>query len=108
MKRATETEPTMKKNIATAIAAINGFLAIGTCGALECDTISLGSAFVRCLVFSAIVFASLRVVRNEERVEQEEARRAAARAARRAAREQESRPSGRDIHHVAFVRRSTG
>lgn len=95
----------MKKNIATIIAATNVFLAIGTCGALECDTISLGSAFVRCLVFSAIVFASLRVVRNEERVEQEEARRAAARAARRAAREQDARPAGRTIRPVALVRR---
>ena len=96
----------MKKNIAAAIAAAtNAFLAIGTCGALECDTISLGSAFIRCLVFSAIVFASLRVVRNEERVEQEEASRAAARAARRAAREQDARTSGRDIRPVALVRR---
>lgn len=65
----------MKKTIAAIIATANAFLAIGTCGALECDTISLGSAFVRCLVFSVIVFASLHVVRNEERVEQEEARR---------------------------------
>lgn len=95
----------MKKNIAAIIAATNVFLAIGTCGALECDTISLGSAFIRCLVFSAIVFASLRVVRNEERVEQEEARRAAARAARRAAYEQGTRPAGRDIRPVALVRR---
>lgn len=105
MNRATETEPEMKKNIAAIIAAANAFLAIGTCGALECDTISLGSALIRCLVFSAIVFASLRVVRNEERVEQEAARRAAARAARRAAREQESRHAGRDIRPVALVRR---
>ena len=59
MKRTTETEPPMKKNIAAIIAATNAFLAIGTCGALECDTISLGSAFIRCLVFSVIVFASL-------------------------------------------------
>lgn len=95
----------MKKNIAAIAAAINAFLAIGTCGALECDTISLGSAFIRCLVFSAIVFASLRVVRNEERVEQEEARRAAARAARRAACEQDVRTTGRDIRPVALVRR---
>lgn len=95
----------MKKNIAAAIAAINGFLAIGTCGALECDTIPLGSAFVRCLVFSAIVFVSLRVVRNEERIENEEASRAAARAARRAALEQESRLTVRDIRPVALVRR---
>ena len=95
----------MKKNLAAIIAATNAFFAIGTCGALECDTISLGSAFVRCLVFSVIVFASLRVVRNEERVEQEEARRAAARAARRAAYEQDTRPAGRDIRPVALVRR---
>lgn len=99
----------MKKNIAAIAAATNAFLAIGTCGALECDTISLGSAFVRCLVFSAIVFVSLRVVRNEERVEHEEARRAAARAAARAARravfEQDARPAGRDIRPVALVRR---
>lgn len=95
----------MKKNIAAIIAAANAFLAIGTCGALECDTISLGSAFVRCLVFSVIVFASLRVIRNEERVEHEEARRAAARAARRAAYEQDARPAGRDIRPVALVRR---
>lgn len=95
----------MKKNIATIIAATNVFLAIGTCGALECDTISLGSASVRCLVFSAIVFASLRVVRNEELAEQEEARRAAARAARRAAFEQDARPAGRNIRPVALVRR---
>lgn len=87
----------MKKNIAAIIAATNAFLAIGTCGALECDTISLGSAFVRCLVFSVIVFASLRVVRNEERVEHEEARRAAY--------EQDARPAGRDIRPVALVRR---
>lgn len=92
----------MKKNIAAIIATANAFLAIGTCGALECDTISLGSAFVRCLVFSAIVFASLRIVRNEERVEHEEARRAAA---RRAAREQDARPASRDIRPVALVRR---
>lgn len=105
MNRTTEMEPEMKKNIAAIIAATNAFLAIGTCGALECDTISLGSAFVRCLVFSAIVFASLRVVRNEERVEQEETRRAAARAARRAAREQDARTAGRDIRPVALVRR---
>lgn len=91
----------MKKNIAAIIAATNAFLAIGTCGALECDTISLGSAFVRCLVFSVIVFASLRVVRNEERVEQEEARRAA----RRAAFEHDTRPADRDIRPVALVRR---
>lgn len=95
----------MKKNIATIAAAINAFLAIGTCGALECDTISLGTAFVRCLVFSVIVFASLRVVRNEERVEQDEARRAAARVARRAAREQDAITAGRDIRPVALVRR---
>lgn len=95
----------MKKNIAAIIAAANAFLAIGTCGALECDTISLGSAFVRCLVFSVIVFASLRVIRNEERVEHEEARRAAARAARRAAYEQDARPASRDIRPVALVRR---
>lgn len=105
MNRTTEMEPEMKKNIAAIIAATNAFLAIGTCGALECDTISLGSAFVRCLVFSAIVFASLRVVRNEERVVQEETRRAAARVARRAAREQDARTAGRDIRPVALVRR---
>ena len=91
----------MKKTIAAIAAATNAFLAIGTCGALECDTISLGSAFVRCLVFSVIVFAFLRVVRNEERVEQEASRRAA----RRTAREQDARPAGRDIHPVALVRR---
>lgn len=95
----------MKKNIAAIIAAINVFLAIGTCGALECDTISLGSAFVRCFVFSVIVFASFRVVSNEERVEQEEARRAAARAARRTAYEQDTRTAGRTIRTVALVRR---
>lgn len=95
----------MKKTIATIIAAANEFLAIGTCGALECDTISLGSAFIRCLVFSVIVFASMRIVCNEERVEQEEARRAAARAARRAAYEQDARPASRDIRPVALVRR---
>lgn len=105
MNRTTETEPTMKKTIATIAATTNAFLAIGTCGALECDTISLGSAFVRCLVFSVIVFASLRVVRNEERVEHEEARRAAARAARRAAFEQDDRTACRDIRPVALVRR---
>lgn len=95
----------MKKTIAAIIAATNAFFAIGTCGALECDTISLGSALVRCLVFSVIFFAAISVVSNEERVEQEEARRAAARAARRAACEQDARPAGRDIRPVALVRR---
>ena len=95
----------MKKSIATVIAAISFLAACGTCGALECDVISPMDFIIRCAVCFACLFASLRVVRDEERFEVEAARRSAARAERRAKREQESRSAVRVARPVALVRR---
>lgn len=98
----------MKKHIAAAIAAINSLLVVGICGAIECDTMPLGKAFVICLVCSAIALASAKVVRDEERVEDEAVRRSAARAARRAEFaevEELSRLAHRPVRPVALVRR---
>lgn len=108
MKRATETEPEMKKHIAAAIAAINSLLVVGTCGAIECDTMPFGKAFLICLICSAIALASAKVVRDEERIEDEAALRSAARAARRAEfaeAEELSRLAHRPVRPVALVRR---
>lgn len=92
------------KNINTAIAVINTFAAVGTCGALECGTISLGTAFVRCLVFGAIALIAGRAASRAARREAADMRRAAARAARRAA--MSSREvSARRIESVRLARR---
>lgn len=37
------------------IVGIGMFLLIGTCGSLECDTISLGTAFIRLVVITLVV-----------------------------------------------------
>ena len=98
----------MKKHIAAAIAAINSLLVVGTCGAIECDTMPLGKAFLICMICSAIALASAKVVRDEERVEDEAVRRSAARAARRAEfaeAEELSRLAHRPVSPVALVRR---
>ena len=98
----------MKKHIAAAIAAINSLLVVGICGAIECDTMPLGKAFVICLVCSAIALVSAKVVRDEERTEDEAVRRSAARAARRvefAEVEELSRLAHRPVRPVALVRR---
>lgn len=98
----------MKKHIAAAIASINSLLVVGICGAIECDTMPLGKAFVICLVCSAIALASAKVVRDEERAEDEAVRRSAARAARRAEFaevEELSRLAHRPVRPVALVRR---
>ena len=63
----------MKKSIATVIAAISFLAACGTCGALECDVISPMDFIIRRAVCFAFLFASLRVVRDEERFEVEAA-----------------------------------
>lgn len=108
MKRATETEPEMKKRIAAAIAAINSLLVVGICGAIECDTMPLGRAFAICLICSVIALSSAKVVRDEERAEDETALRSAARAARRsefAEAEELSRLARRPVRPVALVRR---
>lgn len=96
----------MKKHIAAAIAAINSLLVVGICGAIECDTMPLGKAFLICMICSAIALASAKVVRDEERVEDEAVRRSAARAARRAefAEDEElARLAHRPVRHVALV-----
>lgn len=36
------------------IVGISMFLLIGTCGSLECDTISLGTAFIRLIVITLV------------------------------------------------------
>lgn len=98
----------MKKHIAAAIATINSLLVVGTCGAIECDTMPLGRAFAVCLVCSAIALVSAKVVRDEERIEDEAAFRSAARAARRAEFaevEELSRLAYRPVRPVALVRR---
>lgn len=98
----------MKKHIAAAIAAINSLLVVGICGAIECDTMLLGKAFVICLICSAIALVSAKVIRDEARVEDEAARRSAARAARRAEfaeAEELSRLAYRPVRPVALVRR---
>lgn len=98
----------MKKHIAAAIAAINSLLVLGICGAIECDTMPLGKAFLICLVCSAIALVSAKVVRDEERAEDEAARCSAARAARRsefAEVEKLSRLAHRPVRPVALVRR---
>lgn len=108
MKRTTETEFEMKKHIAAAIASINFLLVVGICGAIECDTMSLGKAFLICLICSAIALASAKVVRDEEQTEDEAVRRSAARAARRAefAEDEElARFAHRPVRPVALVRR---
>lgn len=96
----------MKKNISIIIAATNAFLTIGTCGALECDAISLGTALIRCIVFIAVFVIASRIARNEQRVEDEEARRSADRAARRAERDAfASCSSRRSVRSVELARR---
>lgn len=98
----------MKKHIAAAITAINSLLVVGTCGAIECDTMPLGRAFAVCLVCSAIALVSAKVVRDEERIEDEAALRSAARAARRAEFAdggELSRLAHRPVRPVALVRR---
>lgn len=108
MKRATETEPEMKKHIAAAIAAINSLLVVGICGAIECDTMPLGKAFLICLICSAIALVSAKVLRDEERAEDEAALRSAARAARLAEfaeAEELARLARRPVRTVALVRR---
>lgn len=98
----------MKKHIAAAIVAINSLLVVGICGAIECDTMPLGKAFLICLICSAIALVSTKVVRDEERVEDEAVRRSAARAARRAEFaevEELSRLARRPVRPVALVRR---
>lgn len=98
----------MKKHIASAIAAINSLFVVGICGAIECDTMPLGRAFLICMICSAIALASAKVVRDEERVDDEAALRSAARAARRAelAEDEElARLAHRPVRPVALVRR---
>lgn len=98
----------MKKHIAAAIAAINSLLVVGTCGAIECDTMPLGRAFAVCLVCSAIALAAAKAFRDEELAENETARRSAARAARRAEFAEAgelSRLARRPVCPVALVRR---
>lgn len=98
----------MKKHIAAAIAAINSLLVVGICGAIECDTMQLGKAFIICLICSAIALVSAKVLRDEERAEDEAVRRSAARAARRvefAEDEELSRFAHRPVRPVALVRR---
>lgn len=98
----------MKKHIAAAIAAINSLLVVGICGAIECDTMPLGKAFLICLICSVIALASAKVLRDEERAEDEAVRRSAARAARRvefAEDEELSRFAHRPVRPVALVRR---
>lgn len=98
----------MKKHIAAAIAAINSLLVIGICGAIECDTMPLGKAFLICLICSAIALVSAKVIRDEELAEDEAARRSAARAARQAEfaeAEELFRLARRPVRPVALVRR---
>lgn len=98
----------MKKNIAAAITAINSLLVVGTCGAIECDTMPFGKAFLICVICSAIALVSAKVLRDEERAEGEAALRSAARAARRAefAEDEElARLARRPVRPVALVRR---
>lgn len=98
----------MKKHIAAAIAAINSLLVVGTCGAIECDTMPLGKAFAVCLICSAIAIVSAKVVRDEEQAEDEAVRRSAARAARRAEfaeADELFRLAHRPVRPVALVRR---
>ena len=98
----------MKKHIAAAIAAINFLLVVGICGAIECDTMPLGKSFLICMICSAIALASAKVVRDEERAEDEAVRRSAARAARLvefAEAEELSRLAYRPVRPVALVRR---
>lgn len=98
----------MKKHIAAAIAAINSLLVVGICGAIECDTMPLGKAFLICLICSAIALVSAKVARDEKRAEDEAALRSAARAARRAEfaeAEELARLARRPVRTVALVRR---
>lgn len=98
----------MKKNIAAAITAINSLLVVGTCGAIECDTMPFSKAFLICVICSAIALVSAKVLRDEERAESEAARRSAARAARLAefAEDEElARLARRPVRTVALVRR---
>lgn len=98
----------MKKNIAAAITAINFLLVFGTCGAIECDTMPFGKAFLICVICSAIALVSAKVLRDEERAEDEAVRRSAARAARRAEfaeAEELARLARRPVRPVALVRR---
>lgn len=98
----------MKKHIAAAIAAINSLLVVGICWAIECDAMPLGKSFLICMICSAIALASAKVVRDEERTEDEAVRRSAARAARRAEfaeAEELSRLAHRPVRPVALVRR---
>ena len=98
----------MKKKIAAAIAAVNSLLVVGTCGAIECDTMPLGRAFAICLICSAIAIAAAKSVRDEELTEDEAARRSAARAARRVKfdeAEELSRLAHRPVRPVALARR---
>mgnify|MGYP003369401685 FL=1 len=98
----------MKKHIAAVIAAINSLLVVGICGAIECDTMPLGKAFIICLICSAIAIVSAKALRDEERAEDEAALRSAARAARLAEfaeAEELSRLARRPVRTVALVRR---
>lgn len=98
----------MKKNIAAAITAINSLLVVGTCGAIECDTMPFDKAFLICLICSAIALVSAKVLRDEERAEGEAARRSAARSASRvefAEGEELPRLAHRPVRTVALVRR---
>lgn len=56
LKTQHEMEPIMKKNIATAVTVIAAFVAIGTAGALECDTITMTEALIRLAVCCAAIF----------------------------------------------------
>ena len=108
MKRATGTEPEMKKNIAAIIAVINSLIVVGTCGAIECDTMPFCVVLIICLICSALAIAAAKVVRDEELAESEAALRSAARAARRAEfaeAEELSRLARRPVRPVALVRR---
>lgn len=57
-ENAAEMEPfIMRKNIATVIAAIASIIAIGTAGALECDTITLSEALIRLVICAGTIFS---------------------------------------------------
>lgn len=43
-------------NITCILAAVAGFLLVGTAGALECDVIGLGQAFIRSIIFGAALW----------------------------------------------------